>query len=189
MTLNWLDIVLIVIVGLSVAEGVAKGFARVGVGFAAAITGVILGIWFYGVVGYYLLPYVSSKGIANFIGFWVVFVVCMVGGAVLGKMLAALFRWVGLSWFDRLLGATFGLLRGLVAAVALVLVLLAFSQKPPPRSVVNSCYAPYLIEAANICAALAPRELKDGFYESYAKVKQIWAQALKKRKRLPEAEI
>ena len=190
MTLNWLDIVLIVIVALSVVEGLKKGFARVGIGFAAAIVGVVVGIWFYGTAAYYLLPFVSSKGVANFIGFWIVFLVCVVAGALLGKLLAALFKWAGLSWMDRLLGAGFGLLRGAVAAVALVLVLVAFSRKPPPKSVAESRYAPYLIGAATVCAEFAPRELKDAFFSSYEKLKRIWAEALQKKPpRLPEREI
>ena len=45
MTLNWLDIVLIIICGGAVVAGFAKGFARVGIGFAATITGLLLGIF------------------------------------------------------------------------------------------------------------------------------------------------
>ncbi|MCP5112303.1 MAG: CvpA family protein [bacterium] len=189
MSLNWLDIVLIIIVGASVVEGISKGFARVGIGFAAALVGVVLGIWLYGTVAYFLLPYVSSKGIANFIGFVVVFAGCLVAGGLLSKTLATLFKWVGLSWLDRLAGAGFGFLRGTVVAIAVVLAVVAFAPTKPPKSVVRSYYAPYLIEAANVCVAMAPREVKDGFYESYAKVKGLWSDALKRRQRLPEAEI
>jgi hypothetical protein len=63
----------------------------------------------------------------------------------------------------------------------------AFSQKPPPSAVVNSQLAPYLIEAANICAALAPRELKDAFASNYEKVKELWTDVSKKR--LPEQNL
>ena len=34
-----------------------------------------------------------------------------------------LLKWVGLSWLDRLLGGVFGLVRGLVFAIAVVLAL------------------------------------------------------------------
>ncbi len=189
MTLNWLDILLIVLVGGSAAAGLVKGFARVGVGFAATIAGLLLGIWFYGTAGYYLLPYLSSRGLANFIGFWIVFLGCMIAGGVLGKGLGKLFRWAGLGWMDRLLGALFGLLRGLVVAIALVLALIAFSPKPPPVSVVHSQWAPYLVGAADMLAELAPRELRDAFYSSYDKVKEVWSQALRKSKELPETGI
>ena len=74
--------------------------------------------------------------------------------------------------------------------IAIVLAIVAFAPNKPPASVVQSYYAPYLIEAANVCVAMAPRELKDGFNESYGKVKELWAEALKKgKRRLPEAEI
>jgi membrane protein required for colicin V production len=184
---NWLDIVLILIVGFSVIGGIAAGFARVGIGVASAVLGVLLGIWFYGTAGSYLTPYVSSKAVADFLGFVIVFVLCLVAGGLIGKALGALFKWAGLSWFDRFLGGAVGLVRGLLAGVALVLALVAFSPKPPPRAVVDSHYAPYFIEAANVCTVLAPRELKDAFYSSYEKVKQIWGQVSKQR--LPEQHI
>ena len=189
MSLNWLDIVLLIVLAVSVAEGVARGFARIGIGFGASIVGVLAGIWFYGMVAYFLLPYVSSPGIANFIGFLVVFLVCLTAGALLGKLLGALFKWAGLTWLDRLLGAAFGFLRGAVAGIAVVLAIVAFAPKRPPKAVVNSQYAPYFIEAANVCATLAPRELRDGFHDSYDKVKELWTEATRRRKQLPKETI
>jgi membrane protein required for colicin V production len=133
---NWLDIVLILVFGLSIAGGVVKGFAKVGIGFLATILALLCGLWFYGAAGSFLLPYVSHKGIANFAGFLMVFLVVVLLGALTGKLLALLFKWTGLTWLDRLLGGAFGILRGLVFAIALVVALLAFSPNRPPRSVV-----------------------------------------------------
>jgi membrane protein required for colicin V production len=95
----------------------------------------------------------------------------------------------GLSFVDRLLGAGFGVVRGLLIAIALVLALLAFTPgKSPPSAVVHSKVAPYVIDAARVAAAVAPHELKDGFRKSYAQVKTIWGNALKKGIRgLPDA--
>jgi hypothetical protein len=45
-----------------------------------------------------------------------------------------------------------------------------------------------VIDAARVCAAVAPHELKDGFRKSYEQVKTIWGNALKKGIRgLPDA--
>lgn len=190
MQLNWLDYALIVLVGLSTAEGIARGFARVGIGLAAAILGVVLGIWFYGTAGGVFAPYVSSRNIANLIGFVLVFLVCVVVGGLLAKGLAWLFRWAGLSWMDRTLGALFGFVRGVVAAIAVVLVLVAFTPKPPPRSVAESRYAPYLVGAAAVLTEIAPRELRDGFIASYNQIKDLWRKAVPKQTvRLPETEL
>ena len=178
--MNWLDIVLIVIFAVSVVSGVAKGFARQVIGLAAAVAGFLCALWFYGAAGSFLLPYVSHRRIANFLGFVAILVAFLILGALVGKLLSVLLKWVGLSWLDRLLGGAFGLVRGLVVAIALVLALLAFSPTPPPRAVVGSRFAPYVIDAANVCAYLAPREVREGVQDSYAKVKEAWAQFLEK---------
>jgi len=188
-TWNWLDYLLASVVVASAVAGFLKGFARTGIALAAALTGLICGIWFYGAAGAFLHPYVSSPAIANFIGFWIVFGLCVLAGALLGRVLAAVLRWAGLSWFDRLAGTAFGLLRGLIIAVALVLLLLAFPLKPPPRAVVESRWAPYLVGAARACASLAPRELHDAFQSSYEKAREVWKQALDKPVPLPKSEI
>jgi membrane protein required for colicin V production len=177
---NWLDIVLVLVFIASVASGFVKGFAKLAVGLAAAIAGLLCALWFYGSAGSFLLPYVSHRGIANFLGFAAIFLLFVIVGGIIGKVLGMLFKWAGLSWLDRLLGSVFGLLRGLLLGVALVLALLAFSPKPPPQSVVRSRFAPYLIDTARVCAHLAPREVRDAALESYEQVKQVWEGLVKK---------
>jgi membrane protein required for colicin V production len=178
--LNWLDFVLILILGISAVCGLAKGFARLVIGLLATVAGFLCGLWFYGSAAGFLLPYVSHKGIANFIGFFLIFLGVVLLGTLAGQLLGLLLKWVGLSWLNRLMGGVFGLLRGLVFAIALVLALLAFSPNPPPRSVVQSRIAPYLIDAAHICANLAPREVRDRAAQSYEEVKEAWTEVIRK---------
>jgi membrane protein required for colicin V production len=178
--LNWLDFVLLLILGLSAVGGIAKGFARLVIGLLATVAGFLCGLWFYGSAAGFILPYVSHKGVANFIGFFLIFLGVVLLGALIGKLLGLLLKWAGLSWLNRLMGGVFGLLRGLVFAIALVLALLAFSPNPPPRSVINSRIAPYVIDAAHFCANLAPREVREGAMRSYEKVKEAWAEVVRK---------
>ena len=167
--------VLVLVIASSVLAGFAAGFARVGVGFAAMIVGMFCGFWFYGIVAEYVIDYVSSRAIANLIGFFVILAAVLVVGAVLGRILAKFFKWVGLSWLDRLLGGVFGVVRGFVIAAAMVTVLLAFSPSPPPRSVVDSKVLPYVINVSNVLAAMTPHEIKDQFYATKDKVKAVWS--------------
>jgi hypothetical protein len=55
----------------------------------------------------------------------------------------------------------------------------AFSPKPPPSSVVESRVAPYVIGAARVMVSMAPREVKDGFIDSYEQVKKLWQSSVK----------
>ena len=188
--MNWLDVVLGLILLLSVAGGLVKGFARVGIGLAATIAGVILALWFYGSAGAFLQPYLSSRGLANFAGFCIVIFAVGLAGAFAGWVLSKLMKHAGLGWLDRLLGGAAGLVRGLVIGIALIMALMAFAVKPPPKSVSGSRLAPYVIEASRVMAAMAPRELKDGFQASYDQIKKIWAETWKRGlPRLPAREI
>jgi len=179
---NWIDLVITVVLGLSLLSGLKAGFARVGVSFIATLVGIFAGFWCYGMAGNYVADYVNSRQVANLIGFCLIFIGVMILGAVVGRLLAMLFKWVGLSWFDRLLGGAFGLVRGLVIAVAIVTVLLACSPKPPPRSIVDSRVIPYVLGASNILAALTPHEIKDAFYDAKDKVTDLWQQQRAKPK-------
>lgn len=174
--MNWIDGLLILVVAFSVLSGFAAGFARVGVGFTATILGIFLGFWCYGIVGAYVLDYVSSRAIANLVGFFAIFIGVALLGAIVGSILARFFKWIGLSWFDRLLGAAFGAVRGIVIAAALVTVLLAFAPSPPPRSVTDSKLLPYVAEASGFLAALTPHEIKDAFRDTKEKAHKAWAE-------------
>ena len=173
--MNWIDLVLALVIASSVLSGLAAGFARVGVGFAAMIVGMFCGFWFYGIVAAYVIDYVTSRAIANLIGFFVILTVVLILGAILGTILAKFFKWVGLSWLDRLLGGVFGVVRGFVIAAAMVTVLLAFAPSPPPPSVVDSKLLPYVINVSDVLAAMTPHEIKDQFYATKDKVKAVWS--------------
>lgn len=167
-----------------------KGFARVGIGFAAAIAGVLLGFWFYGIAAGFVSPHLTSKMASNVIGFFTIFVLVILAGALVGRLVALIFRWAGLTWLDRLLGAAFGALRGVIIAVAVIVALMSFSVDPPPLAVVRSKIAPYVIEAADVLVRLAPRELKMAFERSYNSVKKVWGEAADQHiHRLPAKEI
>ena len=179
--MNWLDIVLALVQAGSIVTSFSTGLAREIVGLLSMLAALVLAIWFYGTAGSFLQPYVSSPGVAHFCGFLMVFVGVLILGAILGRVLGRLMKVAGLSFVDRLLGAAFGLVRGVLISIALVLALLAFTPgKSPPNAVVHSRVAPYVIDAARLFAAVAPHELKDGFRKSYGQVKAIWGNALKK---------
>jgi len=180
---NWLDYLLAIVVGGSVLAGFFKGFARSVVGLAAVVVGLLCSLWFYGVVGAVFYEYLSSRRLAHFLGFLVIFVAVILAGTLLGALLARLLKWAKLSWLDRLMGGAFGLVRGVLVAAAIVLAITAFAPKPPPRSVAQSRLAPYMLETGRLIVSAAPYEVREGFRESYDRLKQFWTDTLKRRAR------
>lgn len=184
--MSLLDIVLIAIVGGSVVSGFMAGFARAGIGLLAAITGVIFGFWFYGIPAAWIHKLISSVALSNLVGFLIVFCACTVVGGLIGNLLAKLLKWTGLSWLDRLMGAGFGLVRGALAAVAFVSVLMAFTPRPVPAWMTESALLPYAIDGSNIVASLAPRALKDPVRDTIREVRQAWDDQVRKSRKREE---
>jgi len=189
---SFLDLVLIAIVGGSVVSGFLAGFARAGVGFLAAITGVLFGFWFYGIPAAWIHTFVHSVAVSNLVGFLVVFVACVALGGLIGKLLSKLFKWTGLSWLDRLMGAGFGFVRGALIAVAFVSVLLAFTPRPMPAWMTGSFVLPYAIDTSNVLASLAPRALKDPVRDAVREIRQAWDDQVRKsqkREKEPKSKL
>lgn len=188
--MNWLDAVLLILLAGSAVSAFRNGFSRELVGFGAAIAGLVLGSWFYGTAGSYVLPYLSSRAVANFLGFAAIFIAMMLLGSLAGWVLNRLLRAVGLSLVDRLLGAGFGIVRGMLLAIVLVMAMMAFTPGPaPPGAVVRSSLSPYVLDAAGLAASLAPYELKEGFRNNYRQVKTAWNGTLKNRLGLVSGQI
>src|ERR1700733_13101045 len=152
-----------------------KGFSREIIGLAAALFALVLGMWFYGLAGSFLIPYVSSPRVANLIGFLLVVFAVLIAGGLLGWIVNRFLRTIGLSFFDRLLGAAFGLARGLLVAIALLTAYMAFGpqvdSKTVSESVRHSRIAPWVLDASHAFVALAPMELKSSFLKQYSEVR------------------
>lgn len=172
--MNWLDFLLLIFLAAFIVEGVAKGFTRQIVGLVALLLGILMGIWFYGTAGSFLLPYVSKPAVAKLLGFLIVFVGIQILGGIAGWGLSKAMKATGLGWLDRTLGAGFGTLKAALVGVVLVMAITAFPFKPLPEAIAGSRIAPYLIDASHVLTYLAPRDLRDGFVETYEKLREFW---------------
>lgn len=188
--MNWLDAVLLVILAVSVATSFRKGLSREVIGLVAVLLALIFGIWFYGIAASLVLPYLSSQAAANLAGFFLVFFGVVLLGSVVSYVVGRFLRVAGLSFVDHVLGAGFGMVRGTLVSVALLMAIMAFSQGDrPPESVVNSRIAPYAVDTARFIVSMAPHDLREGFRKSYGQVKTAWGNAIERGLRsAPERE-
>jgi membrane protein required for colicin V production len=112
----------------------------------------------------------------------VVFVGVLLLGHLVSYVVGKFLRVTGLSIVDHLLGAGFGVVRGALVAVALLMAIMAFRDgDKPPAAVVNSRLAPYVAGAAQLFADVAPHELKEGFRKTYSEVKSAWRTAVEEQ--------
>lgn len=178
---NWLDICLGLYLLWSAFAGLRAGLARVVVGIAAVLAGLLAGFWCYRLVGAKLVNWTGNPTVANVSGFLLIFCGTLILGSLLSSLLSRLFQWVGLSWFNHFLGGVAGLLRGTLVISALLNFAIAFSPSPTPTALEQSRVLPYASEVSSWLISLAPRELKDAFTQQLQNLERMWSKPQKER--------
>lgn len=155
---NVFDYVILGVVFLSVIVGFFRGFLREVVSLASWFLAFYASLKFS-----YILNDIFSRFISNPKGAFVAaaittFVVVLLLGMLVGKILGTLVTTTGLGIFDKLLGLGFGALRG--ALVVTIILLVAEATKLQGYAwVANSQLAPHFQFAVARFAAMLPKEI------------------------------
>jgi membrane protein required for colicin V production len=149
------------VIVVSTLVAVAQGFFYEVFSLAGVVLGYLLAAWKYAWAAGILRPYVSFPWVADVAGFLAVFLAAMLVAGVVARLARWTVRGIGLSWFDRILGAAFGLLRGVLVVTVVVLAVTAFA--PESRVLARSHMAPYLLVLGRGASWLAPAGLRRQF--------------------------
>ena len=166
MVFNWLDILLLVIIAITVIIGAIRGFVRQIIGLLAVILGLVLALKFYP-YGKEVFTFLRNEVLAQLLGFFLIFVIVLSVGWVINILLAKAVRGPFRS-LNHFMGAGFGLLKGLIICVVVVFGFLVFPVNK--RILEDSVLTPYCMEIADTAYNLIPQELKDKFKEAYQEV-------------------
>jgi membrane protein required for colicin V production len=156
-----IDWVIIAVLGISILIAAAQGFFYEVFSLIGAVLGYILAAWEYWRLAPWFLQYVKSQATANVAGFLTIFVfVCVLAG-IAGKITRWAMKEVGLGWADRLLGAAFGLLRGVVVVSVGVLAVATFY--PDSGVFRGSQLGRYFLVTARAVSWAAPSDVRQMF--------------------------
>ena len=156
--MNPLDWLLAILVVYSVIRAVIRGFFQEAFALGGLILGFLFACWFYRPLAIDLKGLITSLQIAELAAFLLILAGTMILASLLGRVLRHTASAIGLGFVDRLLGAVFGLLRGALLGVALLLAVTAFLPSAP--WVENSHLAPYFLRAAHAVSFVMPSDLK-----------------------------
>ncbi len=171
---NWLDFILAAVVIVSVLAAARKGFIRELISLAGLLAGLTVAALGYKHAAGWFEDLARSHEVALGAGFLTLFLGTVLLAAVVSALAGKLIKKAGLQRADRLLGAGFGLVRGLAADCILLMALVAFSIKP--EAVQRSVLAPYVATGAGVIALVMPEELKQQFRSGFEKLKQAITQ-------------
>jgi membrane protein required for colicin V production len=130
------DYAVLIIIGLSVALSVMRGLVREVIALAGWVVAFVVANLFSGTVAPWLPASVTEGSIRMLIAFAILFVLTLFAAALAALAASRLVRSAGLGAEDRVLGAFFGLARGLL--IVMILVLLAGLTALPRQPVWNN---------------------------------------------------
>ncbi len=122
--MHYLDIIILVVIILSIVEGVVQGFIYETCSLLGLIAGFFLALE-YSAPAAGILDFIPlTDWILRIIAFLIILIAVNMIFQLVGKFLRAVLRKVFMGWLDRLLGAVFGLVQGIAIVVFLVAILL-----------------------------------------------------------------
>lgn len=153
------DYVVLLIVGVSVVVSVMRGFVREVLALAGWVVAFVAANALSGAVAAWFAPVISDPSLRALTAFVAVFIVTLILASLLAMAISRLIKGAGLGLEDRLLGGFFGLTRGMMIVMVIVLLagLTALPRQPawtnamlsPPLEALAGAIKPWLTQAVS----------------------------------------
>ena len=153
--MNWLDIVLIVVIGIATFIGLRKGIISMSLTLAGLIVGIVVAGRYYVPFSQYLTC-ISSTTWARIAAFSIIFIGILVIAALLSRLLEKAASAIMLGWANRLVGAILGFLMGSLFCGAVLALWIKYLGTP--GTVTESQIAPLLLNVFPGVLALLPED-------------------------------
>jgi membrane protein required for colicin V production len=147
-----------VVILLSVLVAAAQGFFLEVFSLAGVVVGFLLAVWDYRLVAG-RISFINPPWAANLVAFFVIFVAVSILAGAIGRIVSWGMKQAGLRWVDRVLGAAFGGVRGLLVVTVVVMATAAFA--PDAQWLRQSQMAPYFLVVGRGASWLAPTEVRN----------------------------
>jgi membrane protein required for colicin V production len=130
--LGWVDIGLAAFLALSVVVGLVRGFVFELLSLVGWFAAYFAGLWFTPLLQSHVHVGVAGSSLNYGVTFLCVFLVALVVWSLGARLVRAMIRATPLSPFDRVLGAAFGVVRGLVVLLvaATLVAMTPWAQSP-----------------------------------------------------------
>lgn len=123
MSLNWADWTILAIVGVSCVFSLLRGFIKEMLSLVSWIAASFVAITFHERVATIFSKWISTPSIRTMLAYVALFVLTLLIGSIINRLLHHFVIGAGLGTVDRILGVSFGAARGLLIVLALVMLL------------------------------------------------------------------
>ncbi|SCZ63734.1 CvpA family protein [Thiohalomonas denitrificans] len=163
MSMNWADYSILAIIALSLLISLVRGFTKEALSLAGWLVAFWVALTFANNLEPLLQPYIEVPSVRLSVAFAVLFLVTLLLATLVNFMAVQLVRKTGLSGTDRFIGAFFGIARGVVVVLALV-ILAGLTALPEDPWWSASLLIPYFQETAIWVRYYLPDELANSIH-------------------------
>lgn len=122
-TFNWADWVIVGIIFISIVISLFRGFVKEALSLLSWCAALIIALLFYEQLAWMLRNVIDVSSLRHIIAF----LILLIGVLVIGALCIRIFSYVvdvaGLTGLDRVLGVGFGLVRGAIIVLVLIIIL------------------------------------------------------------------
>lgn len=147
--LNWADYVVILIVAYTGFKGIKRGFMKETTSLITWILALILSVEFYKPLSNTFESVISTASTRMILAFIAIFIAVLIVGTLTGALLTKLIKMTGLSLPNRIAGMLFGIVKGFLIIVLLV-ILAKFTALPKDEWWKKSVLIPHAEKVADI---------------------------------------
>lgn len=171
--MNVFDIAVIIILSYCLIRGVFRGLIKE----LSSIVGVIGGFYaaytYYMEVAKHLSPWISDTAYLNILSFLILFCGVFIIISILGVIIKYILKIAFLGWFDRICGAGFGVIKGILIISILFILLTAFLPKGS-TVIKDSQLSPHVALVSEKMAKIVSKDMKRDFEARIAELKKAW---------------
>jgi len=154
--MNWLDFAIILVVIGVVISAYLAGLIREAVTLAAAVLGIVIAGVLYDDLAADILTFMDDEDAAEATSFMILVGAVYLFGQIVAFMLSRTASLLMLGWADRIGGAVFGFLKGLIVVQALLILFAAYPTLGLDDAVSGSELAPYFIDDVDFLLWVLP---------------------------------
>ncbi len=121
--MNWADWTILAILIVSCLISLRRGFVKEALSMVNWVLAFIVAMTFREQLSTLLESQIATPSVREMVAFGILFAATLVIGAMVNHLVGELVRMTGLSGTDRLFGMVFGLIRGFIVVMALLLLL------------------------------------------------------------------
>ena len=148
MIFGLVDWVIIVVVLFSTIISLWRGATREIISLLTWVLAAWLAFHYYAMFSLLLEPYIEAPELRAAASFGIIVLLVLIVGTFVGRAITKAINYIGLSGIDKIMGMAFGCARG-VLILAIVVLLVSYTELPSEPWWQNSLLIPYLVQVAD----------------------------------------